>query len=197
MNLQNKLNPIIEFRQSDQAPRNRFNTYSLWLLLAGLLIVASGCSPLSSVEGTAKSFVRTMSSGNSDMAANYVCQDGGVALLIGIKINWSRDSYDTLENDGLNARVNVKGRIQIPDSEIKDFFDKVKSVIHMLGAESPIGVLDTENLPVAMTLIVDLDFDNLQLKNNNGSWCVQQESIVDFYEYLAKLVVNQIAQEQE
>jgi len=127
------------------------------------------------------------------MAANYVCQEGGVALLVGIKTNWSRDSYETLENDGLNARVNVKGRIQIPDSEIQDFFKKLKSGIRMIGGESPLGVLDTENLPVAMTLIVDLDFDNLQLQNDNGNWCVQQDSIVEFYEYLAELVVYQIS----
>lgn len=196
MNIQYKI-PITSIKHShlDQVRTSKFNLKPLaYVFLASFFVLVAGCSPQSSIEGTARAFVRAMSSGNSDMASHYVCQESGVAVLVGLRTNWSGDSYEILEDDGLNARVNVRGRIQIPDSEIKEFLQKLQTGIKLTGAEWPTGVLNPNDAPIAMTIIVDLDFDNLQLKNSGDNWCVQQQSIIDFYEYLAQLIVDQIAQ---
>lgn len=160
-------------------------------VLVALNLVA--CSSSASPEITAQFFVRAMSSGNSDRAAHYVCPGNGVVFLVAIKSNWSKDSYEILDNDDQNARVRVKGRFQVLDKDLKQALRDLKTGLELTGTEWPTSLSDPAQLPVAMTVIVDLDFDQLLLKNNSGDWCIQQESIVGFYSYLSQLVLTQIA----
>ena len=162
-------------------------------LLVTLTLSLAGCSASFSPEVTAQAFVRAMSSGNSDRAAQYVCPGNGVVFLVAIRSNWSKDSYETLDNDSQTARVRVKGRFQILDKDLKQALRDLKTGLDLTGTEWPTSLPDPSLLPVAMTVIVDLDFDQLSLQNNGGTWCVQQNSIAEFYTYLVQLVFTQIA----
>ncbi len=157
--------------------RNRKLFIGGLLLATMFILIGCGSSPLLSKEvGVAKDFVEGVFSGDPDRALDKVCiGEGSVIIIIAVEADWEDHGYELLSSSEESANVLVTGRLRVTAENLQDFFVELEEELPKAGVGVQIGISQ-----------------ELAILNERGRWCVPEESIKSFRNYLVDLLVEEL-----
>jgi len=141
-------------------------------------------------QGAAKALINGIFSGDPDSALDQVCiGEGGVIWLISVMADWGEDNYEILYKSENSAQVNVTGRVRINFRDLERYLEELEGLESIDPAfETPVVDLPTTGVGIQ----VNVNFDEMYLAKERGSWCAEEQSIYEFYKYLVNLFINEL-----
>jgi len=103
--------------------------------------------------------------------------------------DWGEDNYEILYKSENSAQVNVTGRVRIKFRDLERYLEELEGLESIDPAfETPVVDLPTTGVGIQ----VNVNFDEMYLAKERGSWCAEEQSIYEFYKYLVNLFINEL-----
>ena len=171
--------------------------YKLVILVAcaSILLSLVGCS--SNKTGpiplgiSAKSFMRSIFSGDATRAANMLCMDGKIYIMLAVKTPWTQDKYSKVYKTPTSEQDLITGHLLISTNDLKPYLPQIEQALAENGYNVP--DINLDNFEGVLSFGVRFDQFFLNYDQVRKSWCVDGKSYYSFVMYLLDMVAKSAA----